>query len=418
MRIATMKITESFRALLMSAAVVAVAALAPSHAAWAADQPKNSAKLAKPLKEAHDALNGKKYSEAISKLREAESTAGKTPYDQHLINDMLGFAYYKTGNAAEAAKAWESELDDGFLKPDEAAQKTKALAEINYQLKNYDKAIDFGNRATKGGFADEGIRTIVAQSYYLKGDYKNTLKFEEGMVDNQIKAGETPKNDQLMLLYSACQKLNDEACSTRAMEKLVTYYPKPENWAQLLYNMRRQAGSNEANLLETYRLMFDTDVLKESTDYSEMAELALDAGSPGEAQSVLEKAISKDVFKEQRTKERSQRLLEGAKKRAASDQSTLPRLEQEANAAANGDKNIAVGRAYLGYGRYDKAAEQLSKGLSKGVSKSEPESRLLLGIAQLKAGHKEDAVKTFHAVKGDPTLERLANLWSLHAKQA
>jgi hypothetical protein len=27
-------------------------------------------------------------------------------------------------------------------------------------------------------------------------------------------------------------------------------------------------------------------------------------------------------------------------------------------------------------------------------------------------------VKSFHAVKGDPALERLANLWTLHAKQA
>jgi len=42
----------------------------------------------------------------------------------------------------------------------------------------------------------------------------------------------------------------------------------------------------------------------------------------------------------------------------------------------------------------------------------------LLGIAQLKAGHKEEATKAFHEVKGDPSLERLASLWSLHAKQA
>jgi len=27
-------------------------------------------------------------------------------------------------------------------------------------------------------------------------------------------------------------------------------------------------------------------------------------------------------------------------------------------------------------------------------------------------------MKTFKEVKGDPTLERLANLWGLHAKQA
>ena len=43
---------------------------------------------------------------------------------------------------------------------------------------------------------------------------------------------------------------------------------------------------------------------------------------------------------------------------------------------------------------------------------------LLLGIAQLKDGKKDDAVKTFKSVKGDPTIERIANLWSLHAKQA
>jgi len=79
---------------------------------------------------------------------------------------------------------------------------------------------------------------------------------------------------------------------------------------------------------------------------------------------------------------------------------------------------VGVGFAYLGYGQYDKASDLLSKGLSKGGVKSEAEARLLLGIAQLKAGHKDEAIQSFHAVKGDPTLEHLANLWSLHAKQA
>ena len=148
-----------------------------------------------------------------------------------------------------------------------------------------------------------------------------------------------------------------------------------------------------------------------------MAELALDGGSPGEAQRVLEKAQSKSVFTDQRSKDRAQRLLESAKKRATSDQAGLPKLEKEADASATGVKNVAVGTAYLGYGEFDKAADQLSKGLSKGSLKSEADARLTLGIAQLKGGHKDDAMKTFKAVKGDPTLERLANLWGLHAKQ-
>ena len=412
-------IMNRFVGVLVTACATATVAALCATAAFAAEQKQtNSAKLAKPLKEAHEALNAKKYQEALTKLHEAENTAGKTPYDQHLINDMTAFALIKTNDLAGAAKAMEAELEDGFTPAPDISQKTKALAEIHYQLKNYDKAIDFGNRAIKGGFADEGIRTIVGQSYYLKGDYKATQKYEDSQIDQVVKAGETPKNEQLMLLYSACQKTNDDACTEKALEKMVTYYPKPETWAQLLFNLRRQVSGNEGNLLETYRLMFDTDVLKDPADYSEMAGLCLDSGSPGEAQKVLQRGIERNAFNDQRTKDRAQRMLEAAKKRAASDQGSLGKLEQEANGTATGDKNAAIGRAYLGYEQYDKAIDQLQKALSKGVSKDEQRDRLLLAVAQLKGGHKDDAVKTFKSVKGDPVLERLAGLWVLHSKSA
>ena len=420
MRNNTMQVTAlSIRVLVAGAAVIAAAALVSTTPAFAAEgKQTNSAKLAKPLKEAHDDLNAKKYADAIAKLREAEGTAGKTPYDQHLINDMLGFAYARTQNYAEAAKAWEAELDDGITPQSEIPTRVRQLAEANYQIKNYDKAIEFGNRAIKGGFADEELRTLVGQAYYLKGDWKNTLHFEEGLVDDKIKNAQTPKNESLQLVLSACVKLNDSACETRALEKIVTYYPKPDYWAQLLYTMRQQTSGNEANLLHTYRLMSEVDVLKSPDDYSEMAQLALEQGSPGEAQRVLEKGIAKGVFTDARAKAKNQRLLESAKKAAVTDQASLQRIEKEADAAPTGAKNVGLGLAYFGYGQYDKAAEAISKGIAKGGLRNESEARLLLGIAQLKAGHKDEATKSFHEVKGDPSLEHLANLWSLHAKQA
>ena len=423
MRNNTMKVTPRFvPALMLGAAIAAIAVLASAGSALAEEKgekgPKNSPALAKPLKEANDALKAKNYSDAITKLKAAEGVAGKTPGDQYIIDEMLSFAYIKTQNYTEAAKVMEAKLDSGLTPQAEQPTLVKQLATINYQIKNYDKAVDFGNRAIKGGYADDQIKTIVGQSYYLKGDWKNTLKFEDDIVNTQIKNGQTPTNESLALVYSACTKLQDEACQTRAVEKMVTYYPKPDTWAQLLYGIRKETSNNEANLLQTYRLMLDTDVLKDPTDYTEMAELALDHGSPGEAQHVLEKAQSKNVFTDQRSKDRSQRLLDSAKKRATADQAGLPKLEKEADAAATGVKNVAVGNAYLGYGEFDKAADQLTKGLSKGSVKSDADARLTLGIAQLKGGHKDEAMKTFKAVKGDPTLERLANLWTLHAKQA
>ncbi len=402
------------------AAVAAAGLLAPL-AALGADNPSkptNSPKLAKPLKEAHDDLNAKKYPEAITKLKEADGIAGKTAYDQHLINDMLAFAYIRTNNYADAAKAMEAEIEDGFTPANEQQQKVRALSALHYQLKNYDKAIEFGQCALKGGFGEEETKKIVGQAYYLKGDWKNTLKFEEGLVDAAIKSGANPNSESLQLVLSACVKLEDAACQTKALEKLVTYYPKPEYWSNLLFGLMKETASSDANTLQTFRLMNEVDVLKSPDDFIEMAQLAMDAGSPGEAQRALQRGFDKNVFTDQRTKDKAQRLLEKAKQKSAADLPTLDKTAREADASPTGPKNAGMGLAYLGYGQYDKAADELTKAVTKGGLRNAPETQLLLGIADLKAGHKDDAVKAFRAVKGDPALERLASLWVLHARQA
>ena len=406
--------------LVLSAAVVGATGLVTAAAADKKDENKVSKDLAKPLKAAQDALQAKKYPDALAKLKEAEGNPKKTPYDEHVINVLAGSAYAKTNDFPDAEKAFEAQANDGFTEASELPRIVKAVAQINYQLKNYDKAIEYGNRAIKNGAGDDEINVIVGQSYYLKGDYKGTLKFFQPVIDADIKAGRTPKDQQLQLVMSSCVKIEDADCTTKALEKLVTYYPKPDYWKDLLYTLQqdRSQTQSDKNTLQLFRLMSEVDVLARADDYTEMAQLAMEQGSPGEAQHILEKGFQKGIFADQRTKDKNQRLLDQAKKAAAADQASLPKIEKDADAAPTGDKDVGVGLAYLGYQQYDKASDLLSKGLSKGGVKSEPEAHLLLGIAQLKAGHKDDAVKSFHAVKGDPALERLANLWTLHAKQA
>ena len=410
-------------ALVVGAAVVGVTSFVRVSSAIAADEkkPAVSKELAKHLKAAQESVQAKKYADALAKLKEADANPKKSPYDQHVINELSAFAYGKTGNAAEAEKMNEALVNDSFTPQSEMQQRIKVVIAANFDLKNYDKALDYGNRAVKGGFADDEIKKVIAQSYYLKGDYKNTQKTLQPIIDGDIKAGRAPKDTQLQLVMSSCSKLDDNDCVTKTLERLVTYYPKPDYWKDLLYTLRNDhAFSSDAKKLQLFRLMSEVDVLQHGEDYTEMAQIALDQGSPGEAQRILEKGFTKGVFADQRSKDKNTRLLATAKKTAATDQAQLPKMEQEANADATGDKAVSVGLAYLGYLRYDKAIELISKGLSKGGLKthSDADAHLLLGIAQLGAGHKDDSVKSFRQAKGDPSLERLANLWSLHAKQA
>jgi tetratricopeptide (TPR) repeat protein len=403
------------RPLVVSAAVAALLAFACGDALA---QAKNSKALAKPLQAAQESLKAKKYQDTIEKLRVAEGTPGKTPYDQHLINEMLSYACARTSDYACAARAIEAQLTDGFSSQAQIQSGVRALVGISTQLKAYDKAIDYGNRAIKEGFADDSTRVLVGQAYYQKGDYKGAVKFEENHIDSVVRAGQVPKLDLLTITRSACIKLDDKACETRQLERLVTYYPKPEFWQGLLVSLERQA-TGDTNKMQVYRLMVDVGVLTHAEDYSEMGSIAMDQGAPAEAQHALENGVQKGVFaNDAHALARAQRALESAKKKAAADLAGLPNAEKAADAAADGQAAASVGQAYFGYQQYDKAVAELSKALTKGGLKNAADTRLLLGTAQLKAGHKDDAVKTFRQVKGDPTLERVANLWVLHSRQA
>ncbi|MBV9345897.1 MAG: tetratricopeptide repeat protein [Gammaproteobacteria bacterium] len=387
-------------------------------AAEKSDKNKVSEKVAKIMKPAQDSYNAKKYNDALTKVHEAESIPDKTPFDQFTIAEFGCAAGVGAQNYAEAAKYCEAKLNSSFMPEAEVPSLVRNLISLNYATKNYDKAIEFAQRAVKAGYASEDNKNLLAQAYYLKNDWKDTFRIEDQLVDQEIKAGQTPKEQQLSLLLSACVKMEDNGCQQHALERMVSYYPKPEHWEALLFSVRQAVTGNDAVTLQTYRLMNDVDVLKNPQDYNEMANLAIEAGSPGEAQKVLQKGFDKNVFTDPNIKARNQRLLETARKNAANDQATLAKTEREADAAQTGAKNFGVGVAYLGYGQYDKAVDAMQKGITKGGLRNDAEAHLMLGIAQLKAGRKDDAVKSFKSVKGDPQLEKLANLWVLHARQA
>src|SRR5581483_10501829 len=194
------------RALLIGAALAGSVNLAVTGSVFAADEKKDkptvSREAAKPLKAAQDDIQAKKYQEALTELKKVEALHKKSPYDEYALYKLMGFCQLKTGDQAGAIKSFEAIIGSQYLEQSEIPQFTKTLAQLNYQTKNYDKAIEYGQKAIKGGYADEELYVLVSQAYYLKGDYKGALKFTEGVVDMQIKEGKTPKEESLKLVLS------------------------------------------------------------------------------------------------------------------------------------------------------------------------------------------------------------------------
>jgi tetratricopeptide (TPR) repeat protein len=167
-------------------------------------------------------------------------------------------------------------------------------------------------------------------------------------------------------------------------------------------------------MLNTYRLATEVGAMRNASDYTEMAQLALEKGLPGEAQAAVEAGFARKAFVDKRDVDRNTRLLNNAKARVAADKPGLAQREKAA-AAGSADDNLLLAQAYMSYGQAAQAVAAAQRAVAKGNAKNPAEAQLVLGMAQYRAGNKADAVRAFRAVKGDPNLERLAKLWALRA---
>jgi tetratricopeptide (TPR) repeat protein len=285
--------------------------------------------------------------------------------------------------------------------------------------KSYPKVTDYGGRWIKGGGSDSQTLVLIGQAHYLQKDYKNAITILDKLIKDAEKAGKAPDETWLQLIQSSYIKLNDVAGANKALEALVTAYPKREYWDGLLDTLMRQKNSDRVTL-NLYRLMLQVGVLNQSDDFIEMAEMLLEAGLPGEAQRVMEAGYTAKVFdtEDKSRADRYQRRLNDAKTKAAEDQKTLGIAEAEAKKSAAGQADVALGLAYASFGNYAKATEAIARGLQKGNVKDPDQAQMSLGIADVQLGKKSDAVKAFEQVKADPQMAEVARLWTIYARTA
>jgi hypothetical protein len=257
---------------------------------------------------------------------------------------------------------------------------------------------------------------MVAQSHYLMNDFPNAASAMTKIIRNAEKAGRTPQENWLQIVLSAHFKADNKDGVAAALKDIVRYYPNAEYWENLLDIYRRKTTDDRV-ILGYYRLMDEVGALKDKGDIVEMAQLAMDAGVPGEAQEVVERNIQSGTLKsDDKTEQgRYDRLLSGAKKQATTDRASLPQLAKEAEKATQGQADVALGHAYLTYDQFDEAITALQRGIKKGGVTDMDEAQVLLGIALLKKGQKDQARQAFNAVKDGSKWNDLSDLWVLRS---
>jgi len=375
-------------------------------------------KVDKPLGEAQKARDAKNWEEVLVKVAEAEAVpVDKTNFDLYWMTEFKGIAHANLKNYAEGF----AELEAGYKSPcmpeEGKPLRSKVLMQLAYQAKNFQQAVEYGKVAVQLNPGDPELVNYLGNAYFQVDDNQNARVSMTDYIGKMESAGKVPEEQAFRILQTACLRLKDDNCVTEQIEKLVANYPKPAYWTDLINSLLRVSKSDN-ELLNILRLADGAQVMNDPSHYTEMAQLAMSQGLPGEAQYIIEKGTQKNAFADsQRERDHATRILADAKQAVALDKSTLDKQDASARAKPTGEADVKLGAAYLSYGMNDKAIEALQRGIGKGSVKNPDEAGLLLGIAYLRTNNKEEAQKAFQTVKQNPTMARIAKLWMMSAER-
>jgi hypothetical protein len=340
--------------------------------------------VGKPLQQAVALANAGKGAAATAKVHEAESVGGLTGGEQAAIAQTRNYIAAKTGAGGSAVGC-------------------KAKFATDYNAGHYRDVV--GPDAAclhKGGGFDFQSQVIVAQAYYLMGDYGSAIRLLKGLGNS---------DQVLSLLMSAAGKQGDTQTEGQVAERLILQ-GQSKYWTYMLAAADATRGLTDHENLDIYRIRYLTGNMRNAEDYELMTQLAIELHFPTEAVTVAQKGFTVKLLQG----DRDTRLLNLAQTQAAKDMAGLANLQKQANASKTGDLLVQYGENLWGMGKFDDAVNAIQAGIKKGNLSKAAEAQISLGIAQLSAGQKPAAAQTFAGVKGDPAAQAVAHLWTVYAR--
>ncbi|NGY05466.1 hypothetical protein G7Y85_11855 [Solimonas terrae] len=373
--------------------------------------------VGEPLQNAQTALKSKNYREALADVDAAEKVGGLTPYESYIIDRMRAAAATGAGDEATAIKAYEAAMASPKFPAGEKLQTYDVMAKLAYAGKNYTKSAELIRKYRAAGGTSAQTLGLLPQTLYLANDLGGAQEELNAQLATLEKAGQKPTETQLEMLASIAVKKKDNAGYIAALEKLVAYYPKPNYWLDLITRTANKPGFSPRLTLDTYRLKKATDTMLKTEDFMEAAQLALQAGFPGEAQQYVNLGYDKKLLGTGPDAARHKRLKDLVDKKVAEDKPALAAGDKEAATQASGDALVNAGLNHVGYGDAANGVKLIEQGIKKDALKKPDEAKLHLGYAQMMAGQKDAAAKTLRTVQTPDGSIELARLYILMLRQ-
>nr|WP_314858769.1 tetratricopeptide repeat protein [uncultured Undibacterium sp.] len=376
------------------------------------------AEVGKIVQQASDLYRAKKYRDALAKLQETDRVGNKTVNETFTIERMRLSVASAAGDNDAVIRSGEIIVAANKLPNKDQLQLILVLANSYFKANNYAKAAKMYERYFSEGGTDGSARQYMIQAKSLGGDSAGALKETKAEIQAAEKAGRVPSQSTLETYAYSVQKSGDKAAYLATLEKLVMHYGKKEYWVNLLNSVERKSEFSSRLTMDLYRLKLAVGQLTKTSDFMEMAQIAIQDGNSAEALKIIEQGYKSGVLGTGAEAARHGRLKDLATKRLGESKAARAALEAEALKNNDGMALANLGFSYATGGEYDKGISLMEQGVKKDNLKYPDDANLHLGMAYLMAGKKAAGIKTLKSVQGKDGTADLARFWIIYANQA
>ncbi len=376
------------------------------------------AEVGKIVQQAGDLYRAKKYRDALAKLQETDRVGNKTGNETFTIERMRLSVASAAGDNDAVIRSGEIIVVANKLPSKDQLQLILVLANSYFKANNYAKAAKMYERYFSEGGTDGSARQYMIQAKSLGGDSAGALKETKAEIQAAEKAGRVPSQSTLETYAYSVQKSGDKAAYLATLEKLVMHYGKKEYWVNLLNSVERKSEFSSRLTMDLYRLKLAVGQLTKTSDFMEMAQIAIQDGNSAEALKIIEQGYKSGVLGTGTEAARHGRLKDLATKRLGESKAARAALEAEALKNNDGMALANLGFSYDTGGEYDKGISLMEQGVKKDNLKYPDDANLHLGMAYLMAGKKAAGIKTLKSVQGKDGTADLARFWIIYANQA
>jgi hypothetical protein len=370
------------------------------------------AEVGRPLQQASELLKANKAREALAKVREAEAVGNKTAAETLMVDRMKAAAAQRAGDFPTAIQALEAV--HGRLSGAEQGAIAEQIAAAYVQTRNNAKGLEWLNRAKQAGHNSPTMRQLEQFLQSAGGDYAAIARDAAAAVAAAEQGGRRPEEGDLLRLADAQQRTGNNNGYIATLEKLLLNYPKRDYWNAYLGRLPRKSGFSDRFALDVMRLRLASGTLTKTEEFMEMAQLALQAGVPGEARRIVEQGYNAKLLGSGAEAERHKRLRDLTVKQEADAKTNFNTQLSDARAEPEGDALVRLGYSQVTLGNADQGIKLIEEGIAKGKLRRPEDARLRLGMAMLQSGkNRAAALQVLRGIKGADGASDIARLWTV-----